>query len=269
MYCVIQTVTNKTPNQYGAYKELVADSFTFGWDGDTKTKYVYKYGDERFERPVREAYKISIHESYREDGKVKKKQWSICTMSYYDIVDFSLYDCADGRINEKAEKIGISPDEIYNLIEEKLEPLRVRIEKEFQQSEEYRTKKKHDAIIAAYIESKTKFESVYGSDTYDYCYDVFGNLQNEEYYNQLIKNKKEQEEYQRRSYYNQQHSNYSNYSDDFSSYFSNSKSTYNEQEKVMLKKIYRVASKKFHPDITNDDGKMMKFLTKLKEEWGI
>lgn len=37
----------------------------------------------------------------------------------------------------------------------------------------------------------------------------------------------------------------------------------------MLKEIYRMAFKKFHPDACGDDGSKMKFLTKLKDKWGL
>jgi hypothetical protein len=62
-------------------------------------------------------------------------------------------------------------------------------------------------------------------------------------------------------------SNYISYN--FGSYSVGNGSNYTDEEKGMLKKIYRTASKQFHPDITNDDGSMMKFLTRLKEEWRI
>ncbi len=61
---------------------------------------------------------------------------------------------------------------------------------------------------------------------------------------------------------------YSNYSNDSGgSYYTASQSNYNDDEKKMLHEIYRVASKKFHPDACGDDGSKMKFLTKLKEQW--
>ncbi|MCU7712984.1 hypothetical protein OK414_29390 [Priestia sp. JV24] len=268
MYCVIQTVTNKKSAQYGGYKEILADSITLRHEGEEQTKYIYTYSTERFERSIREAYKISIHKSYRQDGKVMKKQWSICTMSYYDLIEFSLYDCAADKIERKSNEIGLSLDEIYNLIEVKLAPLRERAEKEFQETEEYKAGKKHDEIIQSYLKAKRNFEAIYGSGTYDYCYDVFGTLQNKDYYDELVRNKDQREE-EKRSYYNDSESNYSDHKERFSSYFAQTNSTYTDKEKVMLKKIYREASKKFHPDITNDDGEMMKFLTKLKEEWRI
>ncbi|MCM3444359.1 hypothetical protein [Metabacillus halosaccharovorans] len=277
MFCVIQKIKRKKPDQYGARKELKVTSFSFtNQFGTTKTKYGYTYGEERFERPILDAYKISIHKSYREDGKVKKKQWPICTMSYYNLIEYSLYDCGGMQITKKAEEIGLTEEEIYDMIHEKLDPIIEQVEKEFQQTEEYKTKYKHEAIIHKYNRQKAKFNKKYTNpilgdynttDEYDFCYDVFGELRNPSYLKSLEDMRQWNENF-KRSYQQDSQSNYSN-NDNSSSYFSLSSSNYNENEKKMLKKIYREASKKFHPDVFGDDGEMMKFLTKLKEDWGI
>jgi hypothetical protein len=269
MYCVIQKVTNKKPNQYGHYKELTVCSTTFGLIGEEpKTKYSYRYSNERFERPIKAAYKISIHESYRQDGKVKKKQWVICTMGYYDLNDSWPGDfLTSTELKKKLEQMEITEEKLWEMVYQKLDPLIKEIKKEFESTEEYKAKKEHEEILTKYRAAKDEFEKEYGSDTYDYCYDIFGTLQNEEYLNQLKAQQKAQQGYQERSYQNRSQSN-----DDYnyrSSYSTLKQSNYTDDEKGMLKKIYRTASKQFHPDITNDDGTMMKFLTKLKEQWGI
>lgn len=268
MFCVIQKIKRKKPDQYGAHKELKVTSYSFTSQfGTTNTKYGYTYGEERFERPILDAYKISIHKSYREDGKVKKKQWSICTMSYYNLVEYSLFDCGGMQITKKAEEIGLTEEEIYDMIHAKLDPIIEQVEKEFQQTEEYKTKYKHEGIIDKYNRQKKKFKDKYDSDDYDLCYDVFGNLRSESHL-KAVKYAKEFQDRMNSSYQQNKQSNYSN-SDNFSSYFGLMSSNYNEDEKKMLKKIYREASKKFHPDVFGDNGEMMKFLTKLKEDWGI
>jgi hypothetical protein len=105
MYCVIQKIVNKKPVQSGYSKELLVDWTTMTYQGKTETKYSYRYSDERFERPIKDAYKISIHKSYRENGKVKKKQWVICTMSYYNrnpifiLCGAADLCCMDGYLN--------------------------------------------------------------------------------------------------------------------------------------------------------------------------
>ncbi|NRD81149.1 hypothetical protein HPT25_28055 [Bacillus sp. BRMEA1] len=271
MYCVIQKVTNKKPNQYGHYKELTVSSTSFGIAGQPlKTKYSYRYSDERFERPIKDAYKICIHKSYRENGKVKKKQWVICTMGYYDIVantswagDYLLQK----KLDAKLDQIGITETELWDMVYLKLDPIIEQVKKEFELTEEYKTKAKHDEIINKYLSDKQEFEKEYGSDTYDYCYDIYGTLRNKAYLEEVKFQKTVREEYQKRSYERNYQSNYNSYN--FGGYSVSNGSNYTDDEKGMLKKIYREASKKFHPDVTKDDGTMMKFLTKLKEQWGI
>lgn len=268
MYCVIQKIQNKKTNPYGAAKELIVSSFTWSMDGVTKRKYTHNYSDEKFERPIKDAYKISIHKSYRENGKVKKKQWVICTIGYYDIADGWTWvgDHTIG-LEDKLEKIGITEEKLCNLVYKKLDPIINTVKAEFEKTEEYKTKKKHDKTLEEYRNAKEKFEKKYGEDTYDYCYDVFGLLKNESYLKELEENYKTQQEYYKSSYYKNNQSNYS-YSD-FSGYFKSNSSAHTEDGKNKLKKIYRVLATKFHPDVTKDDGEMMKFVNHLKEEWGI
>lgn len=251
---------------YGGMKKLKVSELKFNiGDGRPEIKYDYIL-TEKFERPIKTAYRISIHKSYRENGKVKKKQWVLCTMSYYDLVEWSVYDCAGGKIADVSEETGIGVDDIYNMVYKKLDPIIEAVTKEYEATEEYKTKIKHNKIIAKYTEAKTKFENKYGEDTYDYCYDVFGTLRNEEYLNQLKAGWDKKQQYES-SYYDDFKNNYSNY--DFSGYFSSKNSNYTDDEKSKLKKIYKVLAMKFHPDLNNGDSEMMKLVNKLKEEWGI
>lgn len=83
MYCVIQQTMKTKPNPYGEYREI--EVYQWSIEGDSRPGiWAYRLSDKRFERPRLEAYKITIHQSYREGGAVKKRQYSICTMSYYD-----------------------------------------------------------------------------------------------------------------------------------------------------------------------------------------
>jgi hypothetical protein len=162
----------------------------------------------------------------------------------------------------------ITEDELWDMVYQKLDPLIEKVKQEFELTEEYQTKKKHDEIIKNYLSAKKLFEDTYGTGTYDYCYDVFGQLQNADYVTNLKNQRKAQQEYQERSYQNSYQSNYNGYFK--SGYSTSGRSNYTDDEKKMLKQIYRLAAKNFHPDITKDDGTMMKFLsTRLKEEWGI
>lgn len=266
MYCVIQEIERKKENQYGEYKELKAYRNEWSLDGENY-KYSYKYTGGRFERQIRKAYKISIHDSYRENGKVKKKQWVICTMDYYTLLESWPGDCIiKSKLNEKLESMQISEDMLWEMVYVKLQPIIDRITREYEATEEYRAHQEHRAIVDKHIKTKNAFESVYGDDTYDYCYDVFGVLRNKEKLEEIKEQHRQQKEYQR-SYYDNFKSNYSDY---FKSSYSETKaSNHTEAEKEYLKIIYKSAAMKLHPDIKKDNGDGMKFLNKLKAEWNI
>lgn len=269
MYCVIQETELKKENVYGKYKELEAYKSEFLISGEEHISYGYRYTDDRFKRPIKKAYKISIHKSYRENGKVKKKQWSICTMSYYDIAEGLTYIrdyILSDKWNRLIEDTGLNEDDLYKLIYDKLDPLIKSIEEEFKTTEEYRVHYKHKEIINAYLKAKKEFESNYNG-TYEYYYDVFGTLREPE---RLEKLKEQQRQYQKyqSSYYSNNQSNHNSYSYN-SSYFNNASSNYTDKEKEYLKKIYRAAASKMHPDVCKDNGEGMKFLNRLKEEWNL
>ncbi|WP_195428547.1 hypothetical protein [Clostridium sp. D46t1_190503_E9] len=268
MYCVIQEIGLKKENTYGEYKELEAyytSSATYGVDVGY---YEYRYTGGRFKRPIKKAYKISIHKSYREAGKVKKKQWSICTIEYYDIAtdsDMWIGDYCD--LNKKIEAIGVTEEELCKMVYNKLNSLVERIEREYKKTKEYEIHKKHEKIINKYIKDKTNFEEKYGRYSYDKCYDVFGVLRNNEMLDNIKKQYEESKE-QQRSYYENFKSNYNSYNSS-SSYQKNKHSNYSEEDRDKYKKIYKTLVKVYHPDIAKDDGEMMKVVNKLKVEWGI
>ncbi len=264
MYCVIQEVMLKKVKLYGEYKEIKVFETRWSYDGNENVTYGYTYAGERFERPIKKAYKISIHESYRENGKVKKKQWVIGTMDYYYIATFGGYigDCCN--LEERADTIGITTDELYDIVAVKLDLLIEQIKKEYQKTEEYKTYEEHRQIINKYLQAKEEFKNKYGSDSYDCYYDVFGVLREKERF-EAFKKQYEASQDQQRSYYENFKSNYNN---DFSSYFNSKQSNYTDKEKEYLKKIYKAAAIKLHPDITGDN-EGMQFLNELKEQWNI
>ena len=132
MYCVIQRIRNKKSNPYGSYKKLEAASTTITINGAISTRYYYEYTGDRFERPIKDSYKISIHESYREQRKVKKRQWAICTVRYFDLIEFGLSDfIRESKLRDWIKEMKISEDEFYSLIYKRLYPLVEGIIKEF------------------------------------------------------------------------------------------------------------------------------------------
>ncbi|MDT8715550.1 hypothetical protein IAI10_02605 [Clostridium sp. 19966] len=270
MYCVIQEIETKKANPFGGLKKLEAYQTIWSDGNNEYKKWCYRYTGGRFQRPIKKAYKISIHKSYREHGRVKKKQWPLCSIGYYDVLVFDIYEhIRTDRVEEIIKDLEISEEEFWDIVYEKYNPLRERIEKEFQQTEEFKVKEEHDRITTIYAASKADFEGKYGRDTYDYCYDVFGVLRNVEYLKKL------QDEYEANQRFYEKYRSYSNssqgnYSDnDYSSYFKSKDSTYTDKEKEYLKVMYKAAALKLHPDIKKDNGEGMKFLNKLKDQWGI
>ncbi|MFA9376196.1 MAG: hypothetical protein ACERKZ_05505 [Lachnotalea sp.] len=279
MFCVIQEIETKKPNKNGHSKELHSCFMSMSFNGEDMSHYWYRFSDERFERPVKKAYKVSIHQSYREDGRVKKKQYSLCTVKYYDIAEewFNVYDYCNRKINAAACELGVEEELIYDLVEEKLNPLIESIQNEFRQTEEYITHEEHENVTTVYALNKTKFNSKYDLDgtssKYDECYDVFGNLMNKDKLDKIKADYEVRKEYEEKSR-GYQEDFYSNYSKNFSgsgSYFNNNQSNHDLEDKEMLKQFYRVLSKKFHPDSNpgKDTSEEMKLLNQLKSDWGL
>jgi len=266
LYCVIQEIPLKKPNKHGAYKKL--EVYSFAVNGTPK--YSYKYAGERFGRDTLKAYKISIHESRRVNGVVTKKQFSVTTADYYSLAEFSIWDCMiDTKVSAVAKKLNTDAESLYTLIQAKAEPLQMRIIAEFKETDEYKVKEKNENIIAEYRKNKNNFAETYGCDAeeYDYCYDIFGNLMNSDYFDKVINDYQKRCSYQRKS-----RSNYSggNYNwDNFSSYLNISSGNYTEDEKILLKKFYRSLSKEYHPDKPSGDTAAMKLVNRLKDSWGI
>ena len=120
---------------------------------------------------------------------------------------------------------------------------------------------KHEKILKAYRAKKEAFEKRYGMDKYDCCYNVFGEVMNQAYLDEIT----QAAEYRQRSYYESSNSNYS-YS--FNSF---TNPTYTSEEKERLKRFYKSLSKLYHPDVNHDPNAHgdMVLLNRLKEEWGI
>lgn len=276
MFVVIQEIQLKKPNQYGAYREYKVCSFSASKaDGELHTWYRYnpKIESGHFERPNKTAYKISIHRSYRENGKVKKKQASIGTMSYYDLLEFSIYDCIDHGIAKAAELFGEDYKTLYNMIDAKLQPIMEKAEKEWKSTEEYKEVTRRRKIVEKYQKAKAAFAKKYHTDldTYDECFNVFGDVMNQGYFDEVMKAAKAYEENTRNYYKNSYSGSNTGNNRSYSSYFATERSTYTKEEQPILKKFYKVLSMKFHPDVNpdNDTTKEMQLLNKLKESWGL
>jgi hypothetical protein len=125
-------------------------------DEEPETIYDYSYSSERFERLNMDTYKISIHKSFREQGQVKKKQWVICTMDYYDLVDGTWAgDCVvSSSLKIKLQEMQMDESTLWDLVYDKLQPLIDKALVEYHATEEYKTYKRNSEIVRTYEETK-------------------------------------------------------------------------------------------------------------------
>ena len=278
MYCVIQEIElKKVPA--GESKEIVVHETTWITNGEKESIWGWYYSDEHFDRPVRKAYRISIHESYREAGRVKKKQTVICTIGYYSIVDWGgwIGDYIKGGLKRKADVLGLSEEALSDMVYKKFQPIIDRVETEFQQTEEYKAREEHRHILKEHNQRVAEFKEKYDTSEsqYNHCYDVFGNLRSPDALKKVKADYKAKRDYERQSqkeshsYYERFFNNYSGNSG--SGYGGNFSNNYNENNKAMLKKFYRTLSKAYHPDSNPgvDTSEEMKLLNQLKSDWGV
>lgn len=276
-FCVIQKVPKKRTGA-GEPKEIVVEESRWTMNGEPQpVSYSYRGSEERFERPVKWAYKVSIHHSTRENGRVQKKQVVICTIGYYDIVDFG-GDYQNyvriGQLKKKLQLLGVREEELDRLVYDKLNPIIEQVQAEFQQTEEYQARKEHERIKNEHRQRVKAFAKQYGCTESDYnqIYDVFGVLRNPEYLKQIQEQCRQREEYEQRSressrsYWENSSSNHSS-----SSYQNSGGGNCTDEKKAVLKQFYRVLSKHFHPDANpdRDTSEEMKLLNQLKNEWGV
>lgn len=278
MFCVIQEVNVRKASR-GSPRTLEVYESSFTVNGMHYCYYHYRKSEDCFERPIKKAYRISVHKSYREGGKVRKKQTVICTIRYYDVVDWGCWidDYVKGGLKSKADVLGLTEEELIDMIYEKWQPVVDRIKAEYEQTEEYKVTKEHDRIIREWTEKREAFAKKYDVEQgeYDRIYDVFGNLRNPEYLEKIKSDYEARKEYEKRSqeyqrrYYDNSSSNHRNGGG--SSYGGIFSSNYTREEKDMLRQFYRALSKKYHPDANPDmdTSKQMRFLNQLKNDWGV
>ena len=229
-------------------------------------KYTYTKGGGRYERPIRKAYKISVHESYRENGRVRKRQTSICTIGYYDIIDWGGWIGDHCNLDARAETLGMTSEELADMIYGKFQPIIDRTKEEFRQTDEYAAKIEHERILNEHLRKKEDFDKKYnGLGEYDECYDVFGVLREPERLKQIKAQYKFRQEYEEksRSYWN---NSWSNYTSSF-----NMADTMDPQKAEAYKAIYKAAAKALHPDANpdRDTSGAMQVLNELKQQWGV
>lgn len=264
MYCtLVKRKMIKEP-----YKSCVYRKIEWKMWGDDPLR---GYWDEEdvIKREKKDKWDIILNESYRVDGKVKKKQQHICTVTYWDIVDSwyseSIWDRTEKKI-ENPEKY----EEVLNLIYEKFQPVVDQVMKEYEASEEYnyktinnRLKKEKQQEVDAekqYQSKKAEHDSLLGQGYYDAHYNKDGTY-----------NFKKAHEWDK-THKKHEQSNNSNYSDyDFNSFFKTSGATLNfkDNEKSIAEELikagYRALVKKYHPD-TGGTNEQFQSLSNLKDK---
>jgi len=188
MYCVIQELSTKRADSLGAYKgiEISTNPFNFM---RTIPQYGYFECGERYERPIKKAYKISIHVSKRVKGVVTKKQFVVTTVNYYTFAtDFFCLGEYHEKITDIAHELNTDTNTIYDLIENKVAPLEKHIRNEFMQTEEYAVVQARKALKVEHENRKAQFAEKYNVPDveYDFCFDVFGNVRNTEHLERIV-----------------------------------------------------------------------------------
>ena len=272
MYVAIQKIYGKS-KVYGYSKDVVTVKYNLG----TTTRYGWEYSEEKFERE-NYSYKITVKESYRENGKVKQKQVVMGTFHWFDFIDHYVYgdEYFDDKLIDMFPDRQKEIDAIYDEIDRKINIIEREECDKWHSSKEYKVHNKHLNMIRKYESKKVVFDELYGEDIFEQVYDIHLKVMNQELYEQLpqIRTKKKKADEEKREYERKCHEEKQKQWDNFykqytsGSYSISSSSNYTDEEKEYLKKFYKVLAMKFHPDVI-EDNKPMQFLNRLKETWGI
>lgn len=258
-------------NGLGEPREIVIDSHEWNQQEKKGRLYSYHMSSDRYERPIKKSYEVWIEAASEVTlGALVSKK--LCTIGYYDFIDFNYEDCiSERKVEALAHELGRNEEDIYVAVKETLEQLQQEVRKEFSYSEEYQAKKEHEKIIKAYQKAKREFAMQYGfmEVEYDRCYNVFGQLMDANYLNDLMERLEERQAQAKQSKrYRKEY-----YRSRFHDYFNASTASvaYSDQERNMLGKFYKLLAKKYHPDANPkiDTSAEMTLLNKLKKDWSI
>ena len=158
MYVTVQKVYGKSKIQ-GYSKDVVTTRLQLG----TTIRYGWTYSKEKFERE-NYSYKITVKESYRENGKVKQKQVVMGTFHWFDFIDHYVYN--DEYFYRKL--VDIFPDKrgqidnIYDKIDKKIQEIQSIESKKWTSSQEYKVHNKHLEMISNYESKKNECDELCG-----------------------------------------------------------------------------------------------------------
>lgn len=252
----------------GSKKEIeVYSCVAFG-----RESFHYRYAGEEFDRPIKKGYKIMLHHSYRQDGKIKKLSLCVARIKYSDVLDNYYPDLwnLEKNLIEKGFPYE-SLEEVEAMIYKKIDEIWNKIEEEVKITEEYQWIQKRDKIIKEHKQRESEFNKKYDGDYYNYFYDVFGVLRKpedlEKFKRDVEDKKRQQEEYARKSW-EQAQNNYKNHGFNYQS-LGVSGGSFNSDETEMVRSIisagFKQMSKKLHPDLGGDEDQM-KLLNVVKEK---
>lgn len=252
MYIYVKITKSKRKSK-GYGKELIPGTKEIG----NIIVNTYSYSEDCFEREPKWIYTITLLESSRDANKVKTKQATVCSVNYYDVAEDAIeekiyFDMLE-KLDEAILKIKgeqLSEDELEELQDEFAAKTNFidDIYEEFKQTEEYKVHKKHYDILRKYQKRKEKFleENDCFDTEYDVCYDIYGNLTNKNYLYKIQNRKKKIKE------------------------IYNVNTSFDDDDKILLKKMYRTLCKAYHPDNCSIDCiQEMQLINRLKEQWGI
>ena len=273
MYVSVQKIFGKS-KVYGYPKDVVTTQTDLG----TTTRYGWEYTEEKFERD-NYSYKITVKESFRQNGRVRQKQVVMGTFHWFDFIDHYVYP--DDWFYAKLEEIfpNKTQDQINTVCDEIDKKVGIIEREEYDKwhsTKEYKVHNKHLNMIRKYESKKVVFDELYGEDIFEQIYDIHLKVMNQDLYEELpkIRAEKKKSDEEKRAYERRSREEQQRQWDDFyrqyssSSYSIGLSGNYTDNEKEYLKKFYKVLSMKFHPDVIKDN-EPMQFLNKLKEQWGI
>jgi hypothetical protein len=268
MFCVIQELQTKRTNKDGFSKSI--EAYTAYEHGRIVNRY--RYSTEKFKRPTKNAYKISIHESQRVNGVIVKKQWYIATIDYYDLAVESWRNITNNwlddenticdRLHKCGFDLGIDSVMIWNVINEKIEPLQGKIISDFQKTDEYKTHAKNNKIIRMHEKKQWEFrkENFCTNFDYDVCFNVFGNLTNRDYFVELqyrADGKRKEPRHQQKQYY-EAHETHENIEP-----ANVAPSDFTDVQKSNIKRYLMTLTRKYHPDVGGNE-EAMKAINDMK-----
>lgn len=269
MKCIIRERKQKESHSIGEPKEILVDSIEWEYEGHRGHSYSYHMSKERFER--NNAIKYDIYIEKESVAGEDAQEVLLGMIGYYDFVEFGYEDClGERKLENTAKELNVNKEELLAVIREPLEQLQSKIRAEFSRTEEAHAKKEHEEIIAKYHKAKRDFSLQYGfpARDYDRCYNVFGQLMDEEYLGRLQQRLKDREQMKFESKRYRKEQSQKRFHE---SLHSSTSVDYSVDEQVMLSKFYKLLAKKYHPDANPglDTSEEMTLLNKLKRQWKV